>query len=425
MKFFRLISTMVSKRSARAPEDQAPVEPTEPVAFTPRPSPRSARQEPPRKRKGSPPPFMKAQSGAAKPSAPPAAKPSQAPAAGSAPAPVVKAAPAVRAAEMRPPVPPVGDHGETDLAPRPSAPEDVTFPSVEASGDDVDRAAVRELFSEIAAGQAAPVKSFIGDLSAGGANGEWLQVCRPVMAGLLDSASSLGLDDAVSPMNEFIAALDLAAERQEVNEGPIDGGARDLLLESYAVLAKALPEVFAVDGLVSRRDTMLLHALLKQLQGVGIVTFDALYGAGLTSVEMLSQASPGELSATTGIPNPLCEAICAGLREHRMEAERTAHLSAERRFPERLMELLRLLVREHLAFERVNEEAGFNDVRAERKRAARRNRDLAFLKIEATLIEMGAVECADALRVLSFDRRIEHMEKFLGVRVAKRAAEHR
>jgi hypothetical protein len=299
----------------------------------------------------------------------------------------------------------------------------MTYPSVEGSSDDVDRAALRELFTEISASQAAPVKSFMADLRAGTATGEWIQICRPVIAILSESATSLGLTDASTPMNEFISALDLAAEGRDGKDGPIDGTARDLLIEAYVGLVKAFPDVFSLGGPASRRDTMLLHALLKQLPGVGIVTFDSLYGSGLTSVDALSQASPGDLSATTGISLPLCEAICAALREHQSELARNAHLPPQQRLAERLSELLHALVPEHDSFLRLSEEAGFDEARTERKRAARRSRDLRALKIEATLIEMGEVDRADALRMLSFDRRIEHLEIFLGVRVANRATE--
>jgi len=340
-----------------------------------------------------------------------------------APRPARQEAPRARQAPPRPAVPPVGARGETDLAPSRVDLESVSYPSIQGSADDVDRASLRELFTDIATGQAAPVKSFIGDLRAGTATGEWLQICRPVMANLFESAASLGLDDAAPPMNEFISAMDLAAEGREGRDGPIDGAARDILLEAYGALTEALPDVFGLGGNVSRRDTMLLHALLKQVPGIGIVTFDALYGVGLTSVEALSEANPSDISATTGISGPLCHAICAGLREHRLELERSAHLAPEQRFPKRLSELLHALVVEHQAFLHLSEEAGFDEAHAARKRAARRDRDLRALKIEATLIEMGEVDRADALRVLSFDRRIEHLEKFLGVRVSKRTAE--
>jgi hypothetical protein len=303
--------------------------------------------------------------------------------------------------------------------------ESDSYPSVEGSGDDVDSAALRELFTDIAAGQAAPVKSFIGDLRLGTATGEWLQICRPVMGNLLESATSLGLSDIVAPMSDVVSALDLASEGLDGKDEPIGGAARDVILESFGALMEALPAVFSLGGAPSLRDTMLLHALLKQVPGVGVVTFDALYGVGLTSVAALTTASPGELSSTTGVPAPLCEAICAGLREHQREIDGSAHLPPERRHAERAAELLRTLARHHETFVRVSEEAGFDDGRAERKRAARRDRELCALKIEAALIEMGAVDCADALRVLSFDRRIEHLETFLGVRVEKRAAERR
>jgi hypothetical protein len=241
----------------------------------------------------------------------------------------------------------------------------------------------------------------------------------------VESATSLGLDDAVPPMNEFVSALDLAAEAQEGDDGAIGGAARDVLLEAYDALAKQFPAVFALGGAVSRRDTMLLHALLKQVPGVGVVTFDALYGAGLTSVETLKNAKAADMASVSGLATPLCEAICAALREHQDELDRTANLPADRRYSGRLGELLRAMAREHESLARMAEAAGVDDARAENKRIARRNRNLYALKIEATLIEMGEVDRADALRVLSFDRRIDAMETFLGVRVAKRAAEQR
>lgn len=324
-----------------------------------------------------------------------------------------------------PQIPAVGAHGETDLAPGHVNLEGATYPSNERSGDDADRAAIRELFAEIAAGQAAPVKTFIGDLRAGNATGEWLQVSRPLMAVLLESAASLGMNDVVGPMSEFISALDLAAESQDGDDKPIEGAGRGVILEAYESLARVFPEAFALGGPASRRDTMLLHALLKQVPGVGVVAFDAFYSVGLTSVDALSHAKSSDLSSVTGLQMSLCEAICGVLDAHRQELEHSAHLPADKRFSGRLGELLNALARQHDTLVRVDAETGVDEARAERKRAARRNRNLCALKIEATLIEMGEVDRADALRVLSFDRRIEYLEQFLGVQVAKRATEQR
>jgi len=417
MKILSMFSTLFSKQPAPAAAKADPVAPgSSPAPVIPMPRPQqhqNGRKGQQKGRQGGPQPALKSVKGQ-----PPPAK--------GQPIPAKKPGPSPIPVSTGPHLAPVGASGETDLAPSHASFEGMSFPSVQGSGDDVDRAAIRELFADIAAGQAAPIKTFIGDLRAKNATGEWLQVCRPLMAVLVESATSLGMTDAVAPMNEFISALDLAAESQEGDDKPIDGAARDVLLEAYESLARVFPEAFALGGApASRRDTMLLHALLKQVQGVGVVTFDALYGASLTSVDVLAQAKFADLAAVTGLAAPLCDAICASIHEHLGELERLAHLPVEQRFSGRLTELLRALAREHDAFERVDGETGYDEARAERKRAARRNRNLCALKIEATLLEMGEVDCADALRVLSFDRRIEHMENFLGVRVAKRAAEHR
>ena len=403
MKIRSFLSNLMAKWQAPAVAETAPAEPPAPAAWTPRSARRDGRPPAPQHRHPAPPPAARTEPAAPAPSA----------------------RPKTAASKSRPPVAPIGARGETDLEPSRINLENMTYPSAAGSGDDVDRAAIRELFSDIATGQAAPIRTFIGDLRATNATAEWIEICRPVMAVLLESATSLGLNDAVAPMNQFLGALDLAAEGQEGAEGPIDGAARDLLLEAYDTLAKVLPEAFGSGGAVSRRDTMLLHALLKQVPGVGLVTLDELYSAGLTSVEALSQARPGELSAATAIAMPLCEAICNALHEYMVEVDRIARLPEAQRYAGHLTELLDALARQHELYELVEAEVGFDDTRAERKRAARRKRNLCALKIEAALIEMGEDDSADTLRVLSFDRRIEHMEKFLGVRVAKRAAEQR
>ena len=324
-----------------------------------------------------------------------------------------------------PAVPPVGARGETDLSPGRAAPSGVHYPTVNGSAEDVDRAAVRELFSEIAVGQAAPVRTFIGALRAKTATKEWLEVCRPVMAVLFESATSLGLGDAAEPMGNFTSALELAAGGEDGKEGTIDDAARELILEAYEAMAKNFPQAFEIGAAENRRDTMLLHALLKQVNGVGIVTLDALYGAGLSSLEAISQASANELSATTGVPVPLCEAICLRLREHAEEVKRTSHLPEDVRYKERLKELLNAVMKEHNAFELIAEGAGFDDAKIESKRALRRSRNLCALKIEATLVEMGDVDRADKLRALAFDQKIESLAQFLGVRVVKSPTEQR
>lgn len=330
-----------------------------------------------------------------------------------------------RAVPIGPAVPPVGIRGETDLEPGPPAPGGVHYPSVDANAGDLDRAAVRELFSEIAAGQAAPVRTFVGSLQTRTANREWLEICRPVMAVLLESATSLELGDATEPMSEFASALDLAAESGQGQDGEIDDASRELILETYGSMAKAFPAAFALGGAENRRDSMLLHALLKQVQGVGIVTLDALYGAGLTSLEAVAHATAGELATTTGVAAPLCEAICRRLRDHQQEVEKTSHLPAEHRHSARLRELLTTLTREQDAYERLADGAAIDEARSERKRAARRSRNLCGLKIEACLVEMGDIERADKMRALSFDKRIEFLAQFLGVRVVKRPTEQR
>ncbi len=327
-----------------------------------------------------------------------------------------------RGQDNRSPVPPVGVRGETDLAAKGASGGKAAMPSVQGSADEVDRESIRELFSEIAASQVGPVITFISELRSGTASKEWLEICKPVMAVLVESANSLGLTEIAQPMTEFTSALDLAGDGKE---GPIDTAAREILLESFDAMAKMVPQAFTRGGPAPRRETMLLHALLKQVPGVGVVTIDRLYAAGLTSLEPLFAAQSKDLAVTTGIPASLCDEICKKLREHRTEIEQTAGLPADQRFGARLRNLLHEMIRSNSEYEQYAESGGFDGGLAERKRMARKHRNLCALKIEATLVEMGEIDRADRLRVLSFEQRISVLAEFLGVDLVKRAVERR
>jgi chemotaxis protein histidine kinase CheA len=271
---------------------------------------------------------------------------------------------------------------------------------------EADMHAIQELFASIAANHAKPVKNFIFEVRRGAATREWIEICRPVMATLIEGADSMGLPDVTATAREFDRTLELAA-----NENPetLDEAARERILEAYEAMCKVLPPEFSVDDNVRRREGIIVHSLLKQIRGMGHVTFTRLYGASLTSLDMLSRASPEELSVTTGVPIKLSKRICAKITEHMQESEATPR--AGRR--NHLSELLAELREQHRRFDEASENLWSDEKFETEKREARLARLQCALKIEVILAEIGEADLVEQLRKLPFVRRIQEINDFL------------
>jgi len=282
--------------------------------------------------------------------------------------------------------------------------------TTEAAGEDYDRAALRELFSGIASNHARPVKNLVFELRRGTAQKEWIGLSRPVMKALIDGARQTGLFDVAATMADFDAALSVAASG---TDAIIDPAARDRILACWREMAEALPEAFRQDEEEQRREAIIIHSLLKQVPGVGHVTFVRLFEAGLTDLESLFLAIPVELAGTTSIPQPLCERICARIQDYRRnmqharerlpEGERRAHLS-------RLVEELR---QRHEGYEAACS-ADWNDpAHEEEKRQHRAERQSCALQIEVLLADLGEVALVEQIQTLPYGARIEALERFV------------
>jgi len=96
-----------------------------------------------------------------------------------------------------------------------------TAPAVtaEASEEDVnshDQQIVEQLFADIAANYARPIKNFMFELKRGTATKEWVEICRPAMQGITRAAEGMGLRQAAQRMMDFEAALSLAQQNEQV-----------------------------------------------------------------------------------------------------------------------------------------------------------------------------------------------------------------
>ena len=284
----------------------------------------------------------------------------------------------------------------------------ISASSESSSNDEIDAGAqriVEQLFADIAANYARPIKNFIFELKRGTATKEWVDICRPAMQGITRAAEGMGLHLAAQRMIDFEAALSIA-ERNE--QRVLSGEVRNLLLWCYDDLVKVMPKAFAVgEKERQQREGIIINSLLLQIPDVGRVSIDKLYRAGLTSLEALYLARRDELATATGIPKDVCERICAKFQAYRsgLEASRAGDFCQKSRLGEFVSELRRL----HEGYVRASEDPDL----ANEKKELRQQRQSCVLWINVILAESGELDFVNELEKVSFERRIERLEEFL------------
>ncbi len=257
-----------------------------------------------------------------------------------------------------------------------------------------DAEEVAKLFREVAATHLQPVHHFMIEAELGEPSKEWLDLVTPAVAGLTKAAAQLDLGPLASALTSFQAALESA----DAAPGARIGGAqRQALLASYGALAMQLPVAFAVSEEATRREPVILRALLRQVPGVHKVTLDRLFHAGLTRLSQYLQASPQELAEASGVQLALAGAILERLQRHQQEIggmppdrDRQAEYGL-------LAELTRTLEQQHSVYE----QGSVN------RRQARQERADTLLAITVVLGRLGLVPLVDTLERLPFGRKIE------------------
>lgn len=273
-----------------------------------------------------------------------------------------------------------------------------------------DEAAIQDLFSKIAANYAKPVKNFVFELKRGTATKEWVEICRPAMRSISRAAENMELTSAAKRMLDFDEALSLA---QTSEERTLTGEIRELILASYEELIEVMPQTFVIGEEEQQREGIIINSLLKQIADLGRVTFEKLYGAGLTSLDTLFLAKKEDLAAATGIPIWLCERICNKFQEYREELDGTPRDVAQSGYRTKLGELVSELRRQHEGFERASAQEWSNPALAVEKRKFRQNRQACVLQINVVLAEMGELDLVNEIQKLSFERRIQRLEEYL------------
>ena len=269
-----------------------------------------------------------------------------------------------------------------------------------------DQHIVEQLFADIAANYARPIKNFMFELKRGTATKDWVEICRPAMQGITRAAEGMGLRQAAQRMMDFEAALSLA---QQNEQRVLAGEVRDLLMWCYEDLVKVMPQAFVVGEEEQQREGIIINSLLAQIPDVGRVTIEKLYRAGLTSLDTLYLARREELAVATGIPIELSERICAKFQAYRAGLEASGRDVKDVGQRNRLSEFVAELKRQHEGYVRASD-----DPKATiEKRDFREQRQACVLWINVLLAEVGEVDLVNELQKMSFERRIQRLEEYL------------
>jgi hypothetical protein len=271
-----------------------------------------------------------------------------------------------------------------------------------------DQSPVRELFADIAANYVRAVRNFMHELKRGDAAREWIDICQPAVNSIKKAAEKMELHDIYKAIDNFDAVLDLASGA----EGRMIGGEiREEFIRAYFDLVELMPQAFRLDNERDERESIIIHSLLMQVPEVRKVTVDKIYGAGITSLEVLFLAKPDDLAATAGIPEWLAAKIVDKFQAYRQDSQAItpdAGHSAERG---KLATLLSELRKLQDWYERAS--GAWSPDAAEEKKRLRAARQDTLMQINVVLAQLGEVELIHELEKLPFERRIERIDTYL------------
>jgi hypothetical protein len=273
-----------------------------------------------------------------------------------------------------------------------------------------DQAIIEDLFADIAANYARPIKNFVFELKRGTATKDWVEICRPAMQGIMRSAKGMGLGVAAQRMMDFEAALSLAHKSEQRILG---SELRHLLLWCYEDLVKVMPQTFVIGEEEQQREGIIINSLLKQIPDVGLITIEKLYRAGLTSLDALYLAKKDDLAIATGISSELSEVICLKFKAYRLGLASNNRDVGDLRQKSRLAKMVDELRMQHEAFVHASRNVWSNPSLSSAKREFRQQRQSCVLWINVLLAEIGELELVNELQKMSFERRIERLEEYI------------
>jgi len=271
-----------------------------------------------------------------------------------------------------------------------------------------DLAEVRVLFAQLAANHVRQVRDFMIDLRWSEPTTDWLPICEPALRSLRRAADKLELTDLCESLDRFSTTL---GETIASGAKTIAGGSRETLLARYDELSRLMPQAFALDLDRTQREAAILQSLLLQVPEVKKVTLDRMYAAGLTTLEAMFLANPGDIAATTGIAEPLARRIVERFSAYREQVKATVPDATRARDRERIAELTARLRRENDDYERAA--ASWTREASDQKKDLRKVREQTLLDIQVALARLGEVDRLGQLERLPFEKKLAHLESFL------------
>jgi hypothetical protein len=286
--------------------------------------------------------------------------------------------------------------------------EEAAAPQPQLAPSPADYAEVRSLFAELAANHVRPVRDFIIDLRWGEANAEWLALCDPALRSLRRAADALELAELCKALDGFSQVL---SGVQASGVRTVRGEHRTAVLARYEELTQVMPQAFALDMDRTQREAVIIQSLLLTVPGVKKIAVDKVVAAGLSTLEAMFLATPGDLAATTGIALPLAEGIVQRFRAYRDTLRSAVPDVTRARERERISELAARLRSEHERYEKAGQT--WSPGAADEKKALRKARAQTLLDIQVELARLGEVERLAELERLPFEAKLAHIESFL------------
>jgi hypothetical protein len=269
---------------------------------------------------------------------------------------------------------------------------------------------IEELFENIAAHHTAQLRQFAGELMHAPTSKQWGDICAPSLEVVRRGAADISHERLSKALEEFERALD---EARRGAAPRIEGPVRDKLLQRYRALVEIVPKAFDAAGERKRREPIIVHTLLEQVDGVSTLAKHRLYKAGLTTLRAFEKANETDVAATTGLDPQLCARVVrhfAGYHRRRVDDPTSSRLDAERG---RLVGLLRQIGDCQIAFRRAELD---EDTRG--KRSARTRREALLRDVRLALAHLGQLELIDAIARLPVDRKLETVGRWLRERTA-------
>ena len=279
-------------------------------------------------------------------------------------------------------------------------------PAVDTVTTSSDRAALKALFEELAGHYMFQVRDLMIEVRCGSALAEWIDLAQPAVSSLRKMADQMEMADLDGALERLVKVM--AEIRQ--GGGVITGDRRETLLAAYQPLIELLPAAFELDAERSRREPIIVHALLRQIPGVEKVAIDKIASANLFRVAALADARADEVAQVTGLSPALAQRVVARFRAYLARAGAVAapDPAAEHRSLAQLVDRLR---QQNRAYEEASDR--WSDEARESRRQLRRERAETLLRMHLSLARLGQVDRLAQLDKLSFRRKADHVETFL------------